>query len=217
MPLDPDALLAGHALGDLDAQEAEQLRDLLARDPALRQRLDQFQTTLELLPLGLAADPQPSPRRPRRGPWLALLCALAAAALGLELQQTRLRLASLEARPQDQPLAAAPAAAVRHLPLRAVAATLPASGEVMVTGNGIHNVLMLRDLPAPPPGHLYRLWADVDGRRIGCVAFAPTDQGRVGLLIPAHPTTEARSVSVSLETSASGTAPAGPTLLRSLI
>lgn len=232
-----DALLAGHALGDLDSQECEQLMALLERDPALQQRLDQFRTALELLPLGLPDGPQPSPRLRQRllagegapqplpwsgtwwgsWSWLALVLALAAGALGLELHQTRLRLAKLESPRRAPSLLAASPAALRQLPLRGLAAAMPASGDVLVTGNDSYNVLMLRDLPAPPPGRVYRLWADVDGRQVGCVAFVPTQQGRVGLLIPAHPTSEARSVSVSLEAEASGSAPQGPVLLRSVI
>ena len=56
-----DALLAGHALGDLDATEREQLAALLLQHPELRQRLEEFQTTLELLPLALPATAPPTP------------------------------------------------------------------------------------------------------------------------------------------------------------
>ncbi|KMM16793.1 hypothetical protein SYNGFB01_08570, partial [Synechococcus sp. GFB01] len=50
-----DALLAGHALGDLDSAECERLAALLEQDPALSDRLGEFRTTLQLLPLALPA------------------------------------------------------------------------------------------------------------------------------------------------------------------
>jgi hypothetical protein len=76
---------------------------------------------------------------------------------------------------------------------------------------------MLNDLPPAPPGHVYRLWANVDGHRVGCVAFVPTEQGHVAMLIPPLPTSLAKSLSVSLEHDPNGTAPKGPMVLSSPI
>jgi hypothetical protein len=61
MTTDPttDALLAGHALGDLDDAEREQLAQLLEHHPELRHRLDDFRTTLQLLPLALPGPEAP--------------------------------------------------------------------------------------------------------------------------------------------------------------
>jgi hypothetical protein len=225
---DTDALLAGHALGDLDADERERLASLLRERPDLRPRLDEFLTTLELLPLALPTTATPperlrrrllEPNAPtrRRLPWLApALLGLGLVVLGLELHQTRTQLAQVQRQLQDargdtlQPTS-------RRLSLTALAAGTPANGEVLVTGNPTHNVLMLNDLPPAPPGHVYRLWADVDGHRVGCVAFAPTDQGHVAMLIPPLPTSLAKSVSVSLERDPNGTAPKGPMVLSSPI
>jgi len=86
---------------------------------------------------------------------------------------------------------------------------------VMVTGNPTHNVLMLNDLRPPPPHHVYRLWANVDGREVGCVAFVPTAQGHVAMLIPPMPTSVATSVSVTVEGDQVGTTPTGPVVLTS--
>lgn len=231
---DVDALLAGHALGDLDPGERQRLASLLEQNPALRARLDEFQTTLELLPLALPASVEPPARLRRRllaredSPgrvkprlesgvqgWLvpaALVMALLG--LGLELHQTRQEVAQLK----RQLLTRAPEAAVsRRLPLAAAVPGLRATGEVMVTGNPSHNVLMLNDLPPPPAHHIYRLWANVDGRRVGCVSFVPTEQGHVGMLIPPMPTSLATSVSVSVETDPVGAVPQGPMVLSSRI
>jgi hypothetical protein len=101
--------------------------------------------------------------------------------------------------------------------LEAVDPGLPTTGEVMVTGNPTHNVLMLNDLPPPPPHHVYRLWADVDGHKVGCVAFVPTAQGHVGMLIPTMPTSVATSVSVTVESDQVGASPTGRTVLTSRV
>ena len=61
-----DALLAGHALGDLDDGERQQLAALLRQRPELRSRLDEFSTTLDLLPLALPATAAPPARLRRR-------------------------------------------------------------------------------------------------------------------------------------------------------
>jgi anti-sigma factor RsiW len=61
-----DALLAGHALGDLDDGERQQLAALLRQRPELRSRLDEFSTTLDLLPLALPATAGPPARLRRR-------------------------------------------------------------------------------------------------------------------------------------------------------
>ena len=68
-----DALLAGHALGDLDEEERQQLTLLLLQHPELRQRLEEFRTTLELLPLALP-ETEPAPEGVRHRPTRTLRC-----------------------------------------------------------------------------------------------------------------------------------------------
>ncbi|MFS6826723.1 hypothetical protein [Cyanobium sp. ATX-6F1] len=163
---DRDALLAGHALGDLDADERERLASLLREQPELRQRLDQFRTTLELLPLALPATAtpparlrqrllEPNPPSRSRLPWLVpALLGLGLLILGVELQQTRTQLAQVQNQlsgQQRKPQGAAVQAPHRLLTLTAMAPGAAANGEVLVTGNTTHNVLMLNDLPAAPP------------------------------------------------------------------
>jgi hypothetical protein len=224
-----DALLAGHALGDLDERERQQLAGLLRQRPELRARLEEFSTTLNLLPLALHATAAPplrlrrrllEPSNPQRPPlpWLLpALLALGLAIIGAELHQTREQLAQVQQQLQAArgPSQVSPG---RRLMLTSaatdtIASANPPSGEVLVTGNPTHNVLMVNNLPPPPPGHMYRLWADVDGRKVGCVAFIPTEQGHVAMMIPPMPTSLANGISVTVESNPMGTAPKGPMVL----
>ncbi len=226
-PSDPaaiDALLAGHALGDLEEEEREQLAALLRERPDLRRRLEEFSTTLDLLPLALPADAVPPPALRRRllqpqaaagrlGTWLVpALLGIGLLLLGGELHQTRQQLASLQ-----RQLPPALGSERRMLPLRAVQPGQQASGEVLVTGNRTHNMLMLDDLPALPPHHTYRLWASVDGRTVGCVHFVPNARGQVAMPIPLSPTSQATSVTVSVESDPTSQEPRGPVVLTSSI
>lgn len=233
-----DALLAGHALGDLESAEREQLAALLQGNPALQQRLEEFRTTLQLLPLALPGTTAPPSRlrrrlltgpasaaaRPggqreqRRGPAPWLLPALMGAGLlvlGVQLQQTRQQLALVQR--QLQPTGSSLQAVNRRLPLRALASAGGPAGEVLVTGNPDHNLLVLDGLPPLAKNQTYRLWARVNGRDIGCVPFAPDRNGHVAMPIPSSPTSQASSVSVSLETVPDGRAPQGPMLLSGTI
>ncbi len=221
-PFDVDALLAGHALGDLDEGERSQLAELLRQQPALRQRLDQFSTTLELLPLALPATSTPPaalrkrllarPVTPRLPGLLAAALGLGLLAVGVQLHRTQTQLAQLQ---QQLAASGAPLNAVsRQMPLRAMAGAGAASGTVIVTGNPSHNMLLVDGLPPPPPDHTYRLWAKVNGRLVGCVPFVPDARGHVAMPIPTSPTSQASSVSVSVEPlGGHGARPAGRQVL----
>ena len=236
-----DALLAGHALGDLDDGERQQLAALLRQQPELRSRLDEFSTTLDLLPLALPATAgpparlrrrllqSPRPERPPR-PWLLpALLGVGLVLLGLDLHQTRQQLAQVQQQLRD-PSRSGPNHQGRRLILAstvtpsdgsadpsvdpsAPASRASPSGEVVVMPNANNNRLILNNLPAPPPHHVYRLWATVDGQTVGCVAFVPTAQGHVAMPIPPMPSNLASAISVTLEASATGAVPRGPMVL----
>lgn len=230
-----DSLLAGHALGDLDPEEREQLADLLRERPELRTRLEEFSTALELLPLALPATETPPARLRQRlleptrvagrnqdisragiGSWMIpALMGAALLVLGLQLQQTRQQVAQLQQ--QLQPIATNQQSVNRRLPLWAMDSDGPPAGEVLVTGNPSHNMLVLDGLPPLPPDKTYRLWAKVNGREVGCVPFVPDSSGHVAMPIPTSPTSQASSVSVSVETVPDGQAPRGPMVLSGAI
>ena len=224
---DLDLLLAGHALGDLDEQERQRLAALLQERPELRQRLDEFSTTLELLPLALPAAASPPqrlrqrllaqpPPRPAILPWLLpALMGLGVLVLGSQLHQTREQLARVQ---QQAGTNGTLTPASREMPLQAMGGEGGASGKVLVTGNPTHNMLMLDGLPPPPPNSTYRLWARVNGREVGCVPFVPDGKGHVAMPIPTYPTSAASSVSVSIESLGGlGAQPAGRRILTSTI
>jgi hypothetical protein len=228
-----DELLAGYALGDLDESELQQLRKTLASDPHLQDQLDELRLTLELLPMALpdAATPpmrlrrlllrseqsrlrpqgegqvRPWPLRPAQLGMAAMACALVA--LGTQVVQLRGEMAGLRQ--------ATPATASRTLALRGTAGYAGISGEVVVTPGQDHNLLLVRGLPAAPPAHVYRLWANVNGKTKGCVRFVPNTDGSVAMPIPTQPSSEAQSLSITLEPlHPDGSTPDGPRLLTSV-
>ena len=240
-----DALLAGHALGDLDDGERQQLAALLRQRPELRSRLHEFSTTLDLLPLALPATASPPARlrrrllespRPERSPrpWLLpALLGVGLVVLGLDLHQTRQQLAQVQQQLQA-PSRSGPNHQGRRLILAstvtpsasstdpstdpsfdpsAPASRASPSGEVVVMANSNNNLLIVNNLPAPTPHHVYRLWATVDGQTVGCVAFVPTAQGHVAMPIPPMPSNLASAISVTLEADPTGTVPRGPMVL----
>jgi len=234
-PSDPriDELLAGHVLGDLDEGERQQLREALAGDPQLQGQLDELRLTLELLPMALpdAAPPPARLRRrllhaeqnrlepraePRGRRWslrpaqlgmAAMACALVA--LGSQVVQLRGEMAGLRQ--------ATPATASRTLALRGTAGHAEISGEVVVNPGRGPNLLLVRGLPPAPPAHVYRLWANVNGRTKGCVRFVPAADGSVTMAIPTQPTSGAQALSITLEPLHSdGSTPDGPRMLTSV-
>ena len=236
-----DALLAGHALGDLDDGERQQLAALLRQRPELRSRLHEFSTTLDLLPLAQPATASPPARlrrrllespRPERSPrpWLLpALLGVGLVVLGLDLHQTRQQLAQVQQQLQA-PSRSGPNHPGRRLILastvtpsdssadRSFDPSAPASrsspsGEVVVMANSNINLLIVNNLPALPPHHVYRLWATVDGQKVGCVAFVPTAQGHVAMPIPPMPSNLASAISVTLEADPTGAVPRGPMVL----
>jgi hypothetical protein len=88
---------------------------------------------------------------------------------------------------------------------------------VVMVANSNNNLLIVNNLPALPPHHVYRLWATVDGQKVGCVAFVPTAQGQVAMPIPPMPSNLASAISVTLEANATGTVPRGPMVLSTRI
>lgn len=229
-----DELLAGHALGDLDEAEQAELQRQLAADPSLQVRLDELTTTLQLLPLALPNQELPparlrrrllkpaAPAPARQGPaprprWAGLAMAAMAGGLvlmGVQVQQLRQQLAQ---RPPAAAATAEPLPVSRTMALKGMTPTGPVSGQVVVRADQGYNMLRLKGLPAPPPEHVYKLWAEVDGRQVGCVQFVPDLAGTVSMPIPSEPSSSAAKLSISLEPlRPGGDQPRGPRVLTSV-
>jgi anti-sigma-K factor RskA len=166
-----EQLLAGFALNDLDAEEAELFAQLLADDPTLRLEGDRLQETLELLPYALPEIEPPSHLReailsatsptnpiqpvsqPLRFPWSRVAAAIAALiALALGLDNYRLRQALYASQRETQQFA------MLTYSLQSTKDTLDASAQVIVNPNNLEAELQIENLPPLPPGKVYVLW-----------------------------------------------------------
>ncbi|MCP9802396.1 anti-sigma factor [Cyanobium sp. T1G-Tous] len=226
-------LMAGYVLGDLDEGERQELRKTLASDPHLQSQLDELRLTLELLPMALPNDATPParlrrrllqseqnrhqprteeqarrwPLRPAQLGMAAMACGLVA--LGTQVVQLREEMTNLRQ--------ATPATASRTLALRGTSGHAGISGKVVVSPGQDHNLLLVRGLPPAPPTHVYRLWANVNGRTKGCVRFVPNADGSVAMPIPTQPSSQAQALSITLEPlQPDGSTPDGPELLTSV-
>ena len=217
-----DELLAGYVLGDLDETELQQLRAALAEDPSLQTQLDELRVTLSLLPLAIPAGETPPPRlrhavlKQEHGPlgyppkrqWTwrlggtqigmaAMACAVLV--MGLQVVQLRSEVARQRSNGPTLPDLNADVRVSRTVQLRGQQGQSTISGQMVVNAASGYNFLLIRGLPPAPPNHVYRLWAEVDGKSVGCVRFVPNADGIVSMPIPSEPSSHAKALSINLE------------------
>lgn len=201
-------LLAGYVLGDLSPEETQLLEQILPDHPELEGEIDRLQESLGLLPYHLApleppaqletavlqAAEQSSGTRPNRGvasrkrtrgsrwrQWRTLTeiggGLIAASVIGflgmdnLRLRQRPAGVVQILTQPNT-----------RLVSLQGDQSTAPqASGSLLfVPGQWQEVVITLKDLPSPPPGQVYRLWARFqDGKLILCGEFEPGADGTI--------------------------------------
>jgi hypothetical protein len=272
VPLNPDhpwsELLAGYVLGDLSSEDMIIVQQYLDQNPQAIAEIEELQTTLALLPLGLteisvpaniktavfaavedrttitSASPritqsteteQPdrpqkatTPQSPFRIPWSAITTGIAAAvAIGLglqshELQQemaaTRQEIANLrqgqekiaqtDSRYRDA-IALMGQADSRTLTMTGTGAIAQASGQVMIIPQQNRALLVVKNMPPPPAGKVYHLWAIVEGQKVGCIQFSPEVDGQVMMQLPANRWTKAAQVVITIEPEQSEAQPTG--------
>jgi hypothetical protein len=84
-----------------------------------------------------------------------------------------------------------------------------AKGNVVVLPDQNRALLMVENVPPPPVGKVYHLWAVVEGRKVACIQFAPESDGRVLMQIPANRWSNAVQMVVTLEPIQTGEMPTG--------
>ncbi len=238
-------LAAGYVLGDLDREETERFEQRLAADPELAQEVSHLRSVLEEVLYGLnevkppqhlraailqsvhASTPpqfaqsatvkQPTSRRQPRS-WNKIMGSIAALfmlALGVNNYQLRQELSHAQ---EIGVLLQQPE--TRLFSLTGMLTAKQAQGSFVLNLGQQKGVLAVQNLPAPPAGKIYRLWAVVDGDKIPCGRLSVSSQGTVleKFSMPAD-FYEAgiTALLVTLEPSESARQPVGPTIMISRV
>jgi anti-sigma-K factor RskA len=228
--------LAGYVLGDLSSDDRILVRQYLETHPEAVEEVKALEMALGLLPFGLPDRPvpphikknlfkqiAPSSRR-GYGRWMVLAGGVAAsviAALGFQsyqlqaqLQGARQEVAVL--RSTQKKLAANRDLASlvgnfegRKLAMVGSGAAEGAKGEVFIMPEQNRAVLSVENMPPPPPGKVYHLWAIVESTKVGCIQFVPERDGKVLMQLPASRWNRAVQMAVTLEPVVSEAVPTG--------
>lgn len=177
-----EELIAGYVLGNLSPQEASEFRRLLAEYPELRLEVDQLQETLELLAYELPQVAAPQHLRtailaasesrlspPRYLSWskvwatVAVVCAIA---LSIDNYMIRRELAGFR---DAISVLQHPETYLFNVQGQGNAAN--ATGSILMNLDDSTAVVAVQNLPLPPQGQAYWLWAIVDGKMQRCGQF----------------------------------------------
>ena len=197
-----EELLAGAAIGDLSADEQEQLSSILnAEGQATEQQqpYNQLVSELQALPttevspglqqrLMQLSQEQPSSVSPIKKLLALLAAGIAAAGAVVAWQSSGLELQL--ARKQTTPAQSAAPPAQSSEPQQITAAVEPKPNEFLLTSRAIQglghgtikpekstNLLVVKGLPQLPAGKTYRLWA-TPRRAASCMTFRPDGRQR---------------------------------------
>ena len=198
-----------YVLGEMDAGEARAFEKRLAEDAILAGEVRRLRGVLGLMPLATITEPPPSlrarivaaseprvrtapaapaprsaPRRPApRVVWSRFAAAAAAAlalAFGLDATRTRRELAL------ERELASAlhEPNVVQTFRLASTGAAGGGYGTVALDLDAKRGAVVLKGMPVPPPGRVYRLWAQVADRAVPCGDFRARPDGGVTAQFP---------------------------------
>ena len=198
-----------YVLGEMDAGEARAFEQRLAEDASLATEVGRLRGVLGLMPLATITEPPPSlrarivaasqerartapaapappttPRRPApRVVWSRFAAAAAAAlalALGLDATRSRRELAL------ERELASAlhEPNVVRRFALASTGGAGGGYGTVALDLDSKRGAVVLKGMPVPPPGRVYRLWAEVADRAVPCGDFRARPDGGVTAQFP---------------------------------
>jgi hypothetical protein len=228
-------LLAGYVLGDLSPEEAEELKQLLDRNPDLVDEVNNLQAVLATIPYNLPeAMPSPSLRSAtlqaatelssnsvssnKNRKLLPLISAGIAALLALffgfnnyHLKQ-QLALSKAEIARQKDLIAMLEDSQTKLVSLKSTKETSSASGNVIYTPGHPEGVLLIQNLPVLPRGKFYYLWCIVNKKKIASGHFNSNPQGRVFVKLPLTIDSGISGVAVTVEVSPNPPSP-GPTVM----
>jgi anti-sigma factor RsiW len=213
----PEALKArilNAAIGQTAIEPPELKPSLVAQSPQV----------LDLAQVRSRREAQPQKNRLRRN-WTMIGSGIAAAmitALGVQnyqLQQqvkgARQEIASLQQVDREtNQMATLAANSGRTLAMRGSGFVAGAAGKVYIVPQQNRALLAIENLPQPPAGKVYHLWAVVNGQKVSCIQFTPEQDGKVVMQIPANRWLQAVEVGVTLEAEQSGTMPAGEMVMQ---
>jgi len=89
------------------------------------------------------------------------------------------------------------------------------TGSIVIAPTQKRAVMMVKNMPAPPPGKVYHLWAIVNGQKIACIQFTPEADGQVILQLPADRWSNAVGVVVTIEPTETEAQPIGEMVMSS--
>lgn len=185
-PKNLEDLTVGYVLGNLSVEEAEEFRQLLAKNPQLEQDIAQCQEVLGLLPYAqvqappahlrdaiLAAIEQPinitPASKPLVLPWAKIVAgtaAIFALALGVDSYYWRQQYSQA-----SHVINVLQGEQTHIYSLKGKEPKSMTVGSVFMDFEANKAVLAMQDLPPPPPGKTYWLWAVVDNQTIRCGQF----------------------------------------------
>jgi anti-sigma-K factor RskA len=190
-------LIAGYVLGDLSPEEAEQIRQLIGKNPAIDAEIQALQEILSLIPYSLpetepsnslrskivtaAAQNHTSPVTISRRalPWQKIVTAIAAScaillAFNNYYLRQQLRLAQED---KTKIVAALSKPESRITELAGTSDATSASAKIIYNPNQTKAFLVVNNLPETKREEVYRLWAIVGQDKIACADFRTDASG----------------------------------------
>ncbi len=190
-----EQLAAGFVLGNLATEEALEFQQLLEENPELEVEVDRLQNALDQVLYGLNEVKPPQHlqqailthasktthqtwvSKRHSLPWGKIIGSVAAILiLWLGIDNYRLRFDLRLAQDINTLLQHSD---TRLFPLQGVNVANTASGSFVLNLEQQKGVIAIQNLPSPPTGRVYRLWAIVDGDKIPCGQLTANSQGKV--------------------------------------
>ena len=227
-----DEILAGYVLGNLDEGELAWLNRELAANPQLREKINQLEATLTLMPYSLPEDVPNSHLRDKilarvrpkyhqfksfnRLIWIiSAVTAFSTLWLGINNYSLRKQIAVQNDRLQQHQelIALLRQPNNRLVSLKGLDNLPQASGSLFIVPEEKKAILALQNLEPLSGKQVYRLWAVSQGKKTGCANFTPDEQGIVHLQLSNNALNQANSLLVTVEPEANTLQPQGNPIL----